>query len=161
MLLLFFGPSCSGKLSVAQIIADKIGAKIWTGKDCLKLAKNEREAWKLFKGKLEEASKICELTENSMVYIINDASKVKSHICRCQNLIRVKFTANLETLKQRFASRIKASVLPPPMVNMLELQTQKIIKHECDMEFDTSNFDPGKIAETIIKFVAEEMPISR
>ena len=157
MLLLFFGPSCSGKSSVAQIISDKTNAKIWTGKNYLRLAKNEREARKIFKGKLEDASKAYELTEDSMVYIINDANKVKSHICRCQHLIKVKFTANLETLKQRFAARIKAPALPPPMVNMLELQTQKIIKHECDMEFDTSNFDPGKIAETIIKFVAEEM----
>ena len=40
MLLIFFGPSCSGKTTVAMIIAARTKAGMWAGKDYLRLARH-------------------------------------------------------------------------------------------------------------------------
>ena len=51
------GPSCSGKSTAGEIVGKRTGAKIYSGKDYLRLSKAEGDAWRIFHEKMEEASK--------------------------------------------------------------------------------------------------------
>lgn len=44
MLYVFMGPSCTGKSTAAEIMRKRIGAKIYSGKDYMRLAKVEGDA---------------------------------------------------------------------------------------------------------------------
>lgn len=146
MVFVLFGPSSSGKSTVAELIARKTGATIWQGKDYLRLAKNEQNAWQIFIEKLSVAS---ENDETSIIYVITELDL----LAKLQNerFIKVKFTATLEVLQQRFSERIKRS-LPPPMIDMLNHQLQRAQAEDADLEFDTTNTQSTKIAEEMIKF---------
>ena len=39
-----FGESCTGKSSIAEVLCEKLGARVVTGEDQLKLAKQDAEA---------------------------------------------------------------------------------------------------------------------
>lgn len=56
MLYVFVGPSCSGKSTTAEIAGKRTGAQIYSGKDYLRLAKAEGEAWRIFQEKMVEAA---------------------------------------------------------------------------------------------------------
>ncbi len=151
MLLLFFGPSCSGKSTIAKIIADKTDVTIWIGKDYLRLDKNEDSAWEIFISKLEEASKEKELSSKSIIYVINDITISKSDFFRNKEIIKVKFIASIKILKKRFSNRIKGK-LPPSIANMLEMQLQKTQSAKANLEFDTTQIKADVIAEEIISY---------
>ena len=55
MLIAIFGESCTGKSTLAEKIADSLSCEIITGKDYLRLAKNENIAKMLFQKKLQAA----------------------------------------------------------------------------------------------------------
>ena len=55
MVVAIFGESCVGKSSLADKMKEKLPAEVVTGKDYLRLAKNEIIAKKLFQKKLTEA----------------------------------------------------------------------------------------------------------
>ena len=48
MLIGLIGESCTGKTTLANKIKDSLGAEIYSGKDYLRLSKNENDAKKLF-----------------------------------------------------------------------------------------------------------------
>ncbi len=94
MLLIFMGASCTGKSTVAEVLKEDIDMEVYTGKDYLRFAKNENEAWNIFNEKLLEASNIKGFSSKSIIYIISDKNiltKLKSF----DNAIFVKFTADL------------------------------------------------------------------
>lgn len=69
MLLIFMGPSSTGKSTVAELFkTSNEGLQVYTGKDYLRLAKNEHEAWSLFNNMLIEASNNSELSSDSIIY---------------------------------------------------------------------------------------------
>ena len=55
MLLLFAGPSGSGKSSAAALLKPKLKAEVYSGKGYLRMAKGPAEAWNKFKVVLQEA----------------------------------------------------------------------------------------------------------
>ena len=55
MLIAMIGESCVGKTTLANALKEAYGAQIFSGKDYLRLAKNEGEAKKLFQEKLKAA----------------------------------------------------------------------------------------------------------
>ena len=65
MLISIFGESCTGKSTLADKLAAKYDATIYTGKDYLRLAKNETIARKLFQKKLTEA-----VNGENIIYVI-------------------------------------------------------------------------------------------
>ena len=111
MLISIFGESCTGKSTLADKLAAKYDATIYTGKDYLRLAKNETLARKLFQKKLTEA-----VNGENIIYVIAE----KDHL----NLLpggctRILVTADLDTVKARFAQRMRGN-LPAPVAAMLE-----------------------------------------
>ena len=65
MLVAIFGESCTGKSTLAGMLKERLGGEIWTGKDYLRLAKDEAGAKKLFTEKLREA-----VTGGPLIYVI-------------------------------------------------------------------------------------------
>ena len=116
MVIAIFGESCTGKSTLADMLSGALGAKIYTGKDYLRLAKNENEAKNAFEQLLSEA-----MTGGHIIYVIAE----KEHLPLVPaNALRVLVTAELDAIKERFATRMNGH-LPPPVAQMLER------KHGC------------------------------
>lgn len=116
MVIGIMGESCTGKSTLAQKLQSLLAADVYTGKDYLRLAKNETIAKKLFQEQLEAA-----MGGANIIYVISE----KEHLALLPDkAIRVLVTADLEVIKQRFAQRMHGA-LPAPVAAILEK------KHGC------------------------------
>ena len=120
MVIGIFGESCTGKSTLADKLKESMNAQVYTGKDYLRLEKNEAAAKLAFQTKLREA-----INGENIIYVISE----KEHLPLLPDgSIRILVTADLEVIKARFAERMRGS-LPAPVAAMLER------KHGCfDME---------------------------
>lgn len=115
MVIGIIGESCVGKSTLAERLQKELNAEVFSGKDYLRLAKNESIAKTLFRKKLEQA------TDSHLIYVIAE----KEHLTLLpENAIRILVTADLDTIKERFAQRMHGK-LPAPVATMLEK------KHGC------------------------------
>lgn len=123
MVIGIIGESCTGKSTLAEQLKDTIGAKVYAGKDYLRLAKNEGIAKKLFQKELQNA-----VNGESVLYVISEPEHLE---LLPEQAFRILVTADLEQIKARFAQRMHGT-LPPPVAAMLER------KHGC---FDDIAYD--------------------
>lgn len=143
MVIAIFGESCTGKSTLAEKIAEHIPCEIMTGKDYLRLAKNEAAAKEMFQRKLEAA-----VDDENIIYVISE----KEHLSLLpQGAVRILMTADLERIKSRFAQRMRGN-LPAPVAAMLEK------KHGC---FDREIHDLQVIAEetdieTVLRYISKD-----
>ena len=123
MVIGIFGESCTGKSTLAEKIAGSFPCEVFTGKDYLRLAKNENIAKLMFQKKLTAA-----VNGENIIYVISE----KEHLSLLpEGALRILVTANLDLIKSRFAQRMRGN-LPAPVEAMLEK------KHGC---FDAEPFD--------------------
>ena len=123
MVIGIFGESCTGKSTLAEKITTSFPCEVFTGKDYLRLAKNENIAKVIFQKKLTAAVS-CE----NIIYVISE----KEHLSLLpEGALRILVTADLELIKSRFAKRMRGN-LPAPVAAMLEN------KHGC---FDAEPHD--------------------
>lgn len=111
MVVCIFGESCTGKSTIASSLKDVLKADVYTGKDYLRLAKNEQIARNAFQTKLQNA-----VAGENIIYVVAE----KEHLALVPDgAVRVLVTADLACILQRFAQRMKGT-LPPPVKQMLE-----------------------------------------
>lgn len=123
MVIGIFGESCTGKSTLAEKLKQAIPYEVFTGKDYLRLAKNENIAKLMFRKKLAAA-----VTGENIIYVISE----KEHLSLLpEGALRILVTAELELIKARFAERMHGN-LPAPVAAMLEK------KHGC---FDAEPHD--------------------
>lgn len=123
MVIGIIGESCTGKSTLAEKIAASFPCEIYTGKDYLRLAKNENIAKVMFQKKLAAA-----VDGENIIYVISE----KEHLPLLpEGALRILVTADLELIKSRFAQRMRDN-LPAPVATMLEK------KHGC---FDAEPHD--------------------
>lgn len=123
MVIGIFGESCTGKSTLAEKIAARFPCEVFTGKDYLRLAKNESIAKVMFQKRLATA-----VSGENIIYVISE----KEHLALLpEGAVRILVTAELELIKARFAQRMRGT-LPAPVAAMLEK------KHGC---FDTEPHD--------------------
>jgi adenylate kinase family enzyme len=146
MLYVFMGPSCSGKSSTAKELKKLIDVQIYTGKDYLRMAKNESSAWGIFEEKLKEASSNKDLNSQSIVYIISEKKEISK--LKLIDAITINFTADAEIIKSRFAQRMNG-VLPKPIENMIEKQLTEWKDINAKLHVDTSNNNAKDIAKKV------------
>ncbi|GMQ61287.1 hypothetical protein [Vallitalea maricola] len=134
MLFVFMGESCTGKSTIADIISHKINAEVYSGKEYMKLAKNEYDAWKIFYNKLVDASVDVYNCDNNIIYVITE----KDMIAKLDNLncVKVKFIADIDIIKTRFSKRMKGN-LPKPIISMIERKSLEWKEVEGDIVLDT------------------------
>ena len=117
MLIGIFGESCTGKSTLADCLKEKLNARVFTGKDYLRLAKSEAEAKRAFQSLMEDAID----RQDSVIFVISEKDELS---LLPQGAVRVLVTAELDVICQRFAARMHGH-LPPPVAAMLER------KHGC------------------------------
>lgn len=125
MVIAIFGDSCTGKSTIADRLAAQLSAEVYSGKDYLKLAKSESMAAALFKKKLRG--------DGSIIYVISDPEQLALLPDDC---VRVLVTAGLETIKARFAQRMRGN-LPAPVAAMLERKYGQFETESHDLRLDT------------------------
>lgn len=98
MVIGIFGESCTGKSTLAENIAAALNCEVFTGKDYLRLAKNENIAKTMFQKKLNAA-----VSGENIIYVISE----KEHLPLLpEGAMRILATADLELIKSRFAQRM-------------------------------------------------------
>lgn len=140
MVIGIFGESCTGKSTLAEKIAASFPCEVFTGKDYLRLAKNENIAKVMFRKKMAAA-----VAGENVIYVISE----KEHLPLLpEGALRILVTADLETIKSRFSQRMRGN-LPAPVASMLEK------KHGC---FDGESHDFHVISgETDLETVVEQI----
>ncbi|NLJ40759.1 MAG: hypothetical protein GX352_04005 [Clostridiales bacterium] len=136
MLYIFMGQSCTGKSTMANKVKEIIGAKIYAGKDYLRMAKGEKEAWELFYRKLTDAASNRDSLEKSIIYLIAEKEQL-DRIINIKGSYKVRFTATIEVIKSRFAQRMHGR-LPEPVEKMLDRQYEEWKNVKGDVEIDTT-----------------------
>lgn len=141
MLIAIFGESCTGKSTLANKLSAKLDARIYTGKDYLRLAKNETIAKKLFQKMLSDA-----VSGENIIYVIAE----KSHLALVpEGCVRILVTAELDVIKERFAARMHGN-LPAPVAAMLERNHGCFDKEPCDYHVISGSTDTETILNSII-----------
>ncbi len=136
MVIGIIGESCTGKSTLAEKIKEAIDAKIYTGKDYLKLAKNENEAINLFKNELNLA-----LKSFNVIYIITEPDLIK---LLPNGAIKILVKCDIETIKERFKERMHGN-LPKPVSDMLEKKHGIFNNIDYDLSFDSEKDDSKDI----------------
>ena len=131
------GQSCTGKSTAAEKLKEQTGAEIFSGKDHLRMAKNEDEAWRIFFDKLSEAASGNNASGESVIYLIAEISQL-DRIIDLHGARKVKFTASLDTIKSRFAERMHGR-LPSPVEKMLIRQYEEWEPVQADILIDTTS----------------------
>lgn len=116
MVIAIIGESCTGKSILAEKIAARYACEVITGKDYLRLAKNESIAKALFQKKLTTA-----VNGDDIIYVIAEQEHIE---LLPQEALRVLVTADIEAIKSRFTQRMRGT-LPAPVAAMLDA------KHGC------------------------------
>ena len=107
------GENCVGKSTLANKIVEKLSAKIFSGKDYLRLEKNPSAAMETFKATLQAS-----VDGDNIIYIITE----KEHIQLLpEGAFKIVLTAELDVIKARFKERMRGN-LPAP-VNLKLSQT--------------------------------------
>ena len=127
MLIAIFGENCSGKSSLAERMKEQIGAKLFTGKDYLRLASSESEALHLFRAMLSEA-----VEGENLIYVCSEQDQLA---LLPQGARRIYVKADLDTIKERFRARMHGN-LPPPVEAMLERKHGAFENEAHDFVFD-------------------------
>jgi len=136
------GENCSGKSTLAERIKETLGGEIITGKDYLRMAKSESEAVSLFREKLSRA-----VSGDNIIYVIADQEHVN---LLPDGAVRILVTADLETIKERFAERMHRT-LPGPVALMLERKHGIFDSGEYDYRFDGVSGDAEALCEVLKK----------
>ncbi len=124
MNILLFGENCTGKSSVATVLEKDLDMKVYSGKDYLRLAKNPQVALDIFKKSLE--------AEENIIFVAAEREHVDLVPA---SMMKILFTAPLDTKKERFAVRFKGN-LPIPVAAMLERKHGMFDDFDCDVKFN-------------------------
>ena len=142
MVIGIFGESCTGKSTLAEKIASSFPCEIYTGKDYLRLAKNENIAKVLFQKKLTAA-----ITGENIIYVISE----KEHLPLLpEGALRILVTADLELIKSRFAQRMRGN-LPAPVATMLEKKHGCFNAESHDIHVISGTTDLDEVCKQIIE----------
>jgi nicotinamide riboside kinase len=144
MLYCFMGASCTGKSSAAESAAKKTGAKVYTGKDYLKLAKNAADAQKVYKELLEQSV----LGEANVIAVISETEDLA---LVPKGAFKVLFVTEPDIMKQRFSQRMNGH-LPPAVETMLERKAAAWGGQSFDMKIESHLHEPDEIADIILEY---------
>ena len=129
MLIAIIGENCVGKSTLANKINEKIGGKIYSGKDYLRLEKNPSAAAETFKAILQAS-----IEGDHIIYLITE----KDHLQLLpEGTFRIVLTAEWETIKARFRERMHGN-LPMPVEKMLEAKHGMYDTLDCNLKLDSN-----------------------
>ena len=140
MLIAIIGENCVGKSTLANRISEKIPARIYSGKDYLRLEKNPSMALEQFKTMLRAS-----VTGDNIIYLITE----KEHLQALpEGAFRIVLTAEIEAIKERFKARMHGN-LPLPVEKMLELKHGMYDNLECNLKLD-ANYEVEQVIQKLL-----------
>ena len=142
MVICLFGENCTGKSSIANVLASRLSAELVTGKDYLRLAKSEAEAKRTFTALLSERI----ASTRALIYVASEQDQLA---LLPSGIFRVLVTAELPRIKQRFAARM-GGTLPAPVEAMLERKHGMFDALPCDLHIHTEGISAESAAEQIL-----------
>lgn len=146
MVFALIGESCTGKSSIADSLSASITARVYSGKDYLKLAKSEPEARKAFM----ETLRLHESAQEHIIYVITE----REHLAMLpEKAVRVLVTAELETIKERFAKRMGGN-LPVSVAGMLEKKHGMFDSERYDLRIDSTDSNAGEASAKIAELIS-------
>ena len=139
MLIAIIGENCVGKSTLANKINETLNAKIYSGKDYLRLEKNPSLALEKFKTILKAA-----VIGDSIIYLITE----KEHLSLLpEGAFKIVITAELEVIKERFKERMRGN-LPLQLEKMLEAKHGMYDNLKCDLKLD-SNYNIEEVVNSL------------
>lgn len=139
MLIAIIGENCVGKSTLANKINETLNAKIYSGKDYLRLEKNPSLALEKFKTILKAA-----VIGDSIIYLITE----KEHLSLLpEGAFKIVITAELEVIKERFKERMRGN-LPLQLEKMLEVKHGMYDNLKCDLKLD-SNYNIEEVMNSL------------
>ena len=139
MLIAIIGENCVGKSTLANKINETLNAKIYSGKDYLRLEKNPSLALEKFKTILKEA-----VIGDSIIYLITE----KEHLSLLpEGAFKIVLTSELEVIKERFKERMRGN-LPLQLEKMLEAKHGMYDNLKCDLRLD-SNYNIEEVVNSL------------
>lgn len=139
MLIAIIGENCAGKTTLANAINKSLNAKVFAGKDYLRLAKSpaasEQEFIKLLSAAVSGDNLIYIITESAHLGLLPDGA------------FKIVITAPLETIKERFKARMRGN-LPPPVEKMLEKNHGIFDGLDCNLMLD-QNYNVSDVLSKI------------
>lgn len=147
MVICLMGESCTGKSTAAEDIKNETGAKIFTGKDYLKLAKNEAEAKKAFRNLLES-----QVGETEVVIFV--VSELEDLSLVPENALKILFTADINVIKERFKERMRGNLVPP-VEKMLERKAGLFSEVKHDLVIESDQISKEEMNEKLKSFLGE------
>lgn len=145
MVIGIFGESCTGKSTLAEGLRRELDARVYTGRDYLRLARDQASARRAFQALLEGAR-----CGEHVIWVISEQEDLA---LLPEGSLRVLVTAGLPEIKVRFARRM-GGALPPPVEAMLER------KHGCfdgeahDLHVSSGQTDLGLVCGRIRAMVS-------
>lgn len=150
MVIGIIGESCTGKTTLAEKLKKEYNAEVYSGKDYLRLAKNETMAKKNFQNKMREAT-----SEAPVIYVISE----KEHLeLLPEKAFKILLTAELDTIKERFARRMHGN-LPAPVEAMLERKHGCFdsLSEECDIHIRPGQDDMDEVCLSVGNAIKKEV----
>lgn len=140
MLIGIIGENCSGKSTLAGELEKALDAETVTGKDYLRMAKNEAEALRLFQDRLRQA-----LGGGNLIYVISEVEQLR---LLPEGAVKILVSADLDTIKERFKARMRGN-LPAPVAQMLERRHGMFDDGVYDYRFDGVSGDGAALCEAL------------
>lgn len=153
MVICIMGESCTGKSTAVVYIKKETGAKIFTGKDYLKLAKNEDEAKKTFRSLLES-----QVSETEVVIFV--VSELEDLSLVPENALKILFTADINVIKERFKERMRGNLVPP-VEKMLERKAGLFNELQHDLVIESDQISKEEMNEKLKSFLSEKNKIEK
>jgi len=141
MVIGIIGESCTGKSTLANKLAARISCEVFTGRDYLRLAKNESIAKAMFQKRLGAA-----IDGENIVFVIAETEHLD---LLPEGALRVLVTADIERIKSRFAQRMRGN-LPAPVAAMLEKKHGCFDNVVCDFHVISEESDLDSIGDIIV-----------
>lgn len=127
MLIAIIGENCVGKSTLANKICAALPARVYSGKDYLRLAKNPSAALEAFKSILQNA-----VNGEHIIYLITE----QEHLALLpEGAFRIVLTADLAVIKARFRERMRGT-LPLPLEKKLESRHGMYDNLTCHLTLD-------------------------
>ena len=140
MVLGIIGENCSGKSTLAKAINQRLNAKVYSGSDYLRLAKNDSEARKIFIKMLSENE-----GEDNIIYVVTEPEQLD---ILPENAIKILVKTDIETIKDRFRERMHGT-LPRPVEMMLERKHGMFDNEKVEFIFDGVSGDADRLCDAL------------
>ena len=147
MVVGIIGESCTVKSTLAQKLRDVLNGEVYTGKDYIRLAKNESMAKNIFQNKMREAT-----IEAPVIYVISE----KEHLeLLPEKAYRILVTAELDVIQERFAERMHGN-LPVPVADMLKRKHGCFDSEKCDIHIKSGQDDLDEVCLIVRNAIRQE-----